>query len=131
MFNPIKKFSLFSLTGICGVILITWIFASSCKKEKETENHCPTIAASLVPQIVKDSFNLRYPSQAVNTWFQKDSIGYCAYFIVPVNKKTLAEFSRTGNFLLEYIDNDKDGNMEDSTGNGIKGAPGCECDIPE
>ncbi len=102
------------------------------KKEDEKENHCPEIAASAVPQTVKDSFSLRYPSMTVNTWFQKDSIGFCAYFIQPVNQKKLAEFSTTGNFLSEEIDIDHDGNFEDSTGHSNPKVPEvCECEIPE
>lgn len=102
------------------------------KESNETENPCPTIAASAVPQIVKDSFAVRYPSMTVNTWFQKDSIGYCAYFIQPVNQKKLAEFSKTGAFISEEIDIDHDGNFEDSTGHSDHKVPGvCECEIPE
>lgn len=110
---------------------------AACNKEgkkdgKETENHCPAIAATAVPQVVKDSFAIHYPSMAVNTWFQKDSIGYCAYFIQSVNIKKLAEFSRTGVFILEEIDIDLDGNFEDSTGHSDPKIPGvCECEIPE
>lgn len=113
------------------------MFFLSCTKDekkegKEAENHCPVIIAALVPQAVKDSFAIRYPSTTVNTWFQKDSIGFCAYFIQSPNLKKLAEFSRTGAFILEETDNDHDGQYEDSTGHvGPKGSAGCECEIPD
>lgn len=109
----------------------------ACNKEgkkegNESDNHCPAITASAVPQVVKDSFALRYPSMTVNTWFRKDSIGYCAYFIQPVHQKKLAEFTNTGVFTIEEIDIDHDGNFEDSTGHSGPKEPGvCECEIPE
>lgn len=109
----------------------------ACNKEgkkegNESDNHCPNIAETAVPQIVKDSFAVRYPSMTVNTWFRKDSIGYCAYFIQPVNQKKLTEFTNTGVFIQEEIDIDHDGNFEDSTTHsGPKGPGGCECEIPE
>lgn len=114
-------------------VAVTTLIISCSKNEKtENENHCPAIAATAVPQIVKDSFAVRYPTITVNTWFQKDSIGYCAYFIQPVNQKKLAEFSRTGVFISEEIDIDHDGNFEDSTGHSDPKLPGvCECEIPE
>ena len=102
------------------------------KENDEKENHCPAVTASAVPQAVKDSFAVRYPSMTVNTWFQKDSIGYCAYFIQPVNQKKLTEFTNTGVFIQEEIDIDHDGNFEDSTGHsGTKVPAVCECEIPE
>lgn len=108
---------------------------SSCEKngKDKEENHCPVIAESAVPQIVKDSFAVRYPSLTVSTWFQKDSVGYCAYFTQPVNQKKLAEFTTTGIFISEEMDADNDGNFEDSTGTSNPKLPGssCECEIPK
>jgi hypothetical protein len=130
-----RTFNAIALVFIIFVlILIFSIPLSSCSKEgkKESENHCPTIAASAVPQVVKDSFALRYPAMTVNTWFQKDSIGYCAYFIQPVNQKKLAEFSTAGVFISEEIDNNHDGHFEDSTGqSNPKVVSVCECEILE
>jgi hypothetical protein len=107
----------------------------ACSKEDkkgEKENHCPVIAVSVVPQIVKDSFAVRYPSQTVNTWFQKDSIDYCAYFIQPVSQKKLAEFTSLGVFVSEESDKDHDGHFEDSTGqSNPKTGSVCECEIRE
>lgn len=122
---------------LLAVVLILSIPFTSCSKEgkkdgNENEKHCPVIAASTVPQAVKDSFAVHYPSMTVNTWFQRDSVGYCAYFIQPVNQKKLAEFSVSGLFIAEEIDIDHDGNFEDSTGNSNPKVPGvCECEIPE
>ena len=52
--------------------LIPFIAAAilfSCSKEGEqnTENLCPVIEASTVPQVVKDSFAVRYPAAIVTT----------------------------------------------------------------
>lgn len=130
-----KTFNTIALLFILlAAALIFSIPISSCSKEgkNETENYCPVVAATAVPQIVKDSFAVRYPSLSVNTWFQKDSIGYCAYFIQPVNQKKLAEFTTVGIFVSEEIDIDHDGNFEDSTGTSNPKIPGtCECEIPE
>lgn len=116
-----------------AVSLITLLAACSKEGKKENENHCPVVSAGAVPQVVKDSFAVRYSGMAVNTWFQKDNTGYCAYFIQPVNQRKLAEFNTSGVFLGEKIDIDHDGNFEDSTGvAGPKGTiPACECEIPD
>lgn len=119
-----------------ALLFLSLIFANCSKKESkesnETEKHCPPIAATAVPKAVKDSFAIRYPSMTVITWFQKDSLGFCAYFIQPVNQKKLAEFTRSGSFIAEEIDINHDGNFEDSTGHaGIKNPDVCECEIPE
>ena len=110
----------------------------ACSKESkhgghESENHCPVVSASAVPAVVVSGFHTKYPSDSVMTWFKKDSVGYCAYFIQPVNKRKLAEFTPTGIFVSEELDIDHDGNFEDSTGtSGPKGSPAaCECEIPE
>lgn len=120
---------------LLAVVLIFSIPFTSCSKEGKkdgNENHCPVIAASAVPQAMKDSFAVHYPSMTLDTWFQKDSIGYCAYFIQPVNQRKLAEFTTTGIFVMEEVDIDHDGNFEDSTGNSNPKVPSvCECEIPE
>lgn len=106
----------------------------ACKKKETTEPEaaaCPAISSSVVPAVVIDSFKSRYPSDSVLTWFRKDSIGYCAYFIMPVAQQTLAEFSNDGSFVQEEIDINHDGNFEDSTGESPKNTTGCECVIPE
>ena len=106
-------------------------FLISCSKD-ENENPCPVVNKNLVPAMVKTGFQAKYPSDSVITWFKKDSIGYCAYFIQPVNQRKLAEFTPMGTFVSEELDVDHDGNFEDSTGHsGPKGTTVCECEIPE
>ncbi len=131
--DTVIKFSFLLLACFLTATLTILSCSKESKKDgNENENHFPVIAATAVPQSVKDSFAVRYPSMTVNTWFQKDSIGYCAYFIQPTNQKKLAEFSKTGSFIKEEIDIDHDGNFEDSTGNSNPKVPGvCECEIPE
>ena len=108
------------------------LFISCSKNEKdENKNPCPLVDKSLVPAVVKTGFQSKYPSDSVITWFKKDSIGYCAYFIQPVNQKKLAEFTPSGTFVSEETDIGPNGNFEDSTGNsGPKLTTVCECEIP-
>ena|ERR1700730_5316972 len=121
-------------TFLITLIAVTLMVACSKEGNKEgneTENHCPIISASAVPAQVVTAFQTKYPGDSVITWFKKDSVGFCAYFIHPVNLKKLAEFTPTGTFVSEELDIDHDGNFEDSTGNsGPKGTTGCECEIP-
>lgn len=115
------------------VSVVALVVACSKKEKKEgTDKHCPVIAASAVPQAVKDSFAVRYTGTTVTTWFQKDNIGYCAFFMKPANQRKLAEFSTSGSFISEETDVDHNGSFEDSTGTtGPKGTTTCECEIPE
>ncbi len=101
----------------------------SCKKEKKEtdEKQCPIVAANLVPKMVNDSFAQRYPTDSVRTWFNKDSVAYCAFFVSSGIEK-LAQFSNSGNFIKEEIETNNDNQLEDSSGIG-KNTPGCECDI--
>ena len=111
-----------------GVIIAAVIFIS-CSKEgnKNDENLCRVVAASLVPQVVKDSFAVRYPSTTVTTWFNKDSVAYCAFFTISgVNK--LAQFANNGSFIKEEIEIEQDGDHQDTTGTGGK-TTGCVCEI--
>lgn len=106
----------------------------ACNKEKteKTENHCPVVAASSVPQIVKDSFSVRYPATTVTTWFNKDSVGYCAYFKIGGVEK-LSQFANNGVFVKEQIEthhSGEDNDDADSTATGGKiPVAGCECEI--
>ena len=104
----------------------------SCEKGKneKAENLCPVVAESAVPQAVKDSFGVRYPSTTVNTWFYKDSSSYCAFFITAASIEKLAQFSSNGNFISEEIETNQDGQHEDndSTATGPKATTGCECE---
>ena len=113
------------------------VLVIACSKENkndgnESENLCPVVSASSVPPAVISGFQTKYPGDSVITWFKKDSIGYCAYFIHPVNQRKLSEFTSTGVFVSEELDTNQDGNFEDSTGtSGPKGTTVCECEIPE
>ena len=113
-------------------VIIAFFISCSKNEKDENENPCPIVDKSLVPAVVKAGFQSKYSSDSVITWFRKDSIGYCAYFIQPVNQKKLAEFTVSGTFVSEEMDIDQDGNFEDSTSNsGPKLTAGCECEIPE
>lgn len=105
------------------------IFVACEKKEKDkAENICPTVAASDIPQAVKDSFAMRYPATTVTTWFNKDSVAFCAYFITAANEEKLAQFANSGSFIKEEIETHQDGQHEDSTATGGK-VNGCECEV--
>jgi hypothetical protein len=98
------------------------------KEKAENKNNCPVIAATAVPQVVKDSFAIRYPAITVTTWFNKDSVGYCAYFISATGDN-LIQFANNGMFIKEETAIYQDGQNEDSTGTGGKTTTGCECEI--
>src|SRR6478609_30481 len=109
------------------------IILIACTQKETSEpgsTPCPTISQALVPAIVQTAFSTKYPADTVITWFRKDSIGYCAYFIKQPAQKTLAEFSNDGSFVMQEIDTNQNVNYEDSAGQ-TKGSSGCECDIPE
>ena len=114
---------------LLAVISATLIFFS-CKKEgkEQPENHCPVVAASAVPQVVKDSFALRYPATNVITWFNKDGVAFCAYFLTSANVEKLAQFADNGIFIKEEIETHQDGEHEDNTATGVKVNGGCECE---
>ncbi len=104
-------------------------FACEKKVKEKAENLCPVVAAESVPQIVKDSFALRYPATNVTTWFNKDSVAFCAHFITSANVEKLAEFANNGSFIIEEIEAHQDGQHKDSTGTVGKLNTGCECDL--
>ena len=114
-----------ALIVLCGLIVIIF----SCKKEgkESAENLCPVVPVSAVPQVVKDSFVARYPATIVTTWFNKDSVAYCAFFTISGIEK-LAQFANSGAFIKEEIEMGHDGEQEDSTGTGGKPTTGCECE---
>ena len=124
--NNMKKIFLFSL--VSAII----VFVACSKEGKETsENTCPVLAASAVPLVVKDSFTLRYPAITVTTWFNKDSVAYCAYFVAATGNK-LVQFANNGTFIKEEIEVYQEGQHEDSTNTSTGGktpTTGCECEI--
>ncbi|MDQ6609991.1 MAG: hypothetical protein M3Y85_09250 [Bacteroidota bacterium] len=114
------------------LIILTLVSAAiffSCKKEaKEApENLCPVVAESAVPQAVRDSFKIRYPSTAVTTWFNKDGVAFCASFLFSGVEK-LAQFANNGSFIKEEIETNQNGEHEDSTSADGKLNGGCECE---
>ncbi len=113
------------------VVISASLIFFSCEKEgrNKEENLCPVVAASAVPQAVKDSFALRYPITNVTTWFNKDSVAFCAHFITSANVEKLAEFANNGSFIMEEVEAHQDGQHEDSTGTVGKLDGGCECDL--
>ena len=115
---------------LCITVIIATVIFFSCKKEEDkSENLCPEVPASSVPQTVKDSFAVRYPTDVVKTWFNKESAAFCAFFITSGMEK-LAQFADNGTFIKEEIETDQQGEYQDSTSIGKSGA-GCECEIHE
>jgi hypothetical protein len=112
------------------IAVLTPILFIACQKEgkDKIENACPLVAANLVPQVIKDSFAVRYPATSVTTWFNKDSVGYCAYFITTANIEKLTQFANNGSFVKEEIEIHQNGEHQDSTGTGGKVTGGCECE---
>ena len=102
----------------------------ACKKEtkEKSEKLCPAVAASAVPQVVKDAFTVKYPATNVISWFNKDSVAFCAYFKTSANIEKLAEFANNGSFIKEEIETNQNGQHEDSTGTSGKLPGGCECE---
>ncbi len=115
------------------IATVSLIVMACSKKEANEKNEipCPIVDKAMVPTVVITGFQTKYPSDTVITWFRKDSIGYCAYFIQPVNLKKLAQFDDAGIFVKEEMDTDNNGELEDSTGTGHTGNIGCECEIPK
>lgn len=117
-------------------IIVIFIFSASqisCKKEgkENAEKLCPVVAPGAVPQLVKDSFAARYPATNVTTWFNKDSVAFCAFFVNSASIEKLAQFANNGSFIKEEVEIHQDGHHEDDTTTvaGSKTATGgCECE---
>ncbi len=126
------NFKIFSLIAIAVIALVLSVIISisfsSCKKEikEPSANLCPVVDASAVSMAVKDSFAVRYPAISVTTWFNKDSVAFCAFFTISGIEK-LAQFSNNGSFIKEEIETNQEGEHQDSTGIGVK-TTGCECE---
>lgn len=111
------------------------IFISSCEKSQkdrfENENHCPIVADSLVPQVVKDSFAFRFPTLSARAWFYKDSSSYCALSGVEPQEQ-LAQFATNGSFIkiVTEVENEEAGEPASDTSGGIESTHfTCECEI--
>ncbi len=119
-------------TFFLDIFIITILASCNKKDNHEPETRiCPAINRNAVPVVVIAAFQNKYPSDSVDTWFRKDSIGYCAYFIQNDSVEKLAEFSNTGSFIQENIDYDNDGDFEDSASLSTHKITGCACEIPE
>lgn len=115
---------------ITAVSVAVIFFACNKEGKEKSEKLCPVVAASAVPQVVKDSFAVRYPATNVITWFNKDSVAFSAYFKTSANIEKLAEFANNGSFIKEEIETNQNGQHEDSTGTvGKLPGGGCECEI--
>ncbi len=117
------------MKAIFLIIIVATGFLFSCNKNENDKsgNSCPAIAASSVPQVVKDSFAAKYPSDSVRTRYNKDSVAFCAFFISSGIEK-MAQFANNGTFIRAEVETDTEqqGQHEDSTG--VK-PQGCECEI--
>lgn len=128
-----KKLNSFLISEATIILIllafVVTVFFISCKKEgnEKADNLCPVVAASAVPQLVKDSFAVRYPATIVITWFYKDSSSYCAAFKMTSVEK-LAQFAPNGSFIKEELETEQEGEHNDSTSNGGKIAAGCKCE---
>ena len=104
---------------------------TSCEKEREDDdNPCSVVDASLVPQMVRDSFAVKYPALSVTKWFNKDNIGFCAFFSTSTSTKKLAQFANDGSFVKEEVESDDQGDHKDNVVAG-KVATECECEVHE
>ena len=106
---------LFLLFVVASVVLI------SCDKDCDHDDlPCELVNSKLIPGIVADSVNAKYPGVVVLQWFNKDNKGYCAHFMVN-NKITSALFDNNGKFIREGDDNkQQEGQHKDDDG--------CECE---
>ena len=117
---------IFLITAVSVAVIF---FACNKEGKEQSEKLCPVVAASAVPQVVKDSFTVRYPTTNVIIWFNKDSVAFSAYFKTSANIEKLAEFANNGSFIKEEIETNQTGQHEDSTGTAGKLSSGCECEI--
>ncbi len=107
-------------------------FLVACKKEghekNEIKNLCRVVPADSIPIIVRDSFTTKYAKVIPVKWYVKDSMGYCAYFIIN-GMQQLALFSTNGAWLNTETKVEQTGQYEDSTGqSGKLFKEGCSCE---
>ncbi len=121
---------------ICKILIpafvLTAFFLFACKKEghekNEISNFCRVVPADSIPVIVRDSFIAKYAKVIPVKWYVKDSIGYCAYFIIN-GMQQLALFSTNGALLNTETKVEQTGQYEDSTGQpGKLFKEGCSCE---
>ncbi len=105
---------------------------SSCEKgdlfdKKDKDNPCPVVSSEMVPSAVTTSFQMKYPNNTVDTWFNKDNVAYSAMFTLN-GKQTLSQFKNDGTFVKEEIEVDQQGEHED---NNDDNDSGCECETED
>lgn len=115
------------------MIIVAGTMFCSCEKDHKESNEvlCPIVDAAIVPGAVKTAFNVKYPNETALIWFNKDNIGYSAYFVSGAVKK-LAQFANDGSFVMEDIetDHEDENEQQDSKTTPDKvTVTGCECEI--
>jgi hypothetical protein len=118
------------LTAILG-------FFCSCEtfemfdKNDDHKKRCEVVDTENVPLIIKSSFQEKHPEIKVDTWFNKDGIGYVA-LTVNGNIKTLTQFDNEGNFVNEESENEnEDENDFDDQNEDENEDDGCECETDD
>ena len=108
-------------------LLVSCNLIDSLNHDNEKDNPCQIISTELVPQVIKDSFAVRYPGVAPIQWLNKDNMGYCVNFIDSNTKEIIALFSNTGDFVSqeENINVEQTGQHTDNQSD----ESGCRCEI--
>ncbi len=103
-------------TFLLVLIWLPFLFLACEKHEKEkVEDLCHVMAESMVPQVVKDLFALRFSAANLTTWFYKESVAFYPYFTTSANIEKLAKFANSGSFIMEQIETHKDDQHDEST----------------
>ncbi len=105
---------------ILVVVFALQVLLISCEKEHEREFPCALVLVEQVPVVVKEAFAARYAKIAVQSWYNKDNIGYYVSFELN-NTKTLASFKNDGSFIAEMVQ-DQRGQHHDHENN-------CGCEV--
>ncbi|MDE3125405.1 MAG: hypothetical protein KGK14_07815 [Bacteroidota bacterium] len=125
------------LSNINKLMILAFLVAitslMACKKEGHEKHEpkilCRTIAVDSIPLAVRDSFFAKYIKIIPLQWFVKDSVGYCAHFMLN-GKEELALFSNSGILLDIETKIEQTGQYEDTTGQqGKFFKEGCSCEI--
>ena len=109
------------------VVALTLFMACENSGSNDNEKNvkqCPIVKADAVPSLVISAFQTKYPGVTVDKWFNKDSMGYCALFIIN-NQKTLSQFNNDGSIVKEETDLEQEGEHQD---NADDNDSGCECE---
>lgn len=115
-------------TIILSLALITCLTA--CEKMElfdrdKKDKPCAIVSSETLPSEVSVAFQTKYQGATVETWFNKDNIGYCALFTFN-SVKTLAQFNNDGSFVKEETEVEQEGEHEDEDNDS-----GCECEVED